>query len=355
MESPKVETTEASKKTSPCDDEIELMRLSLARQGRLSAGATDQRVREEFAALQVESAVALEAARVKREAEAKTAMRQSVVNSLKTRLRHYKIDATGMTEDQMRQRLTAAEASAREIHEQKKREEATHEARRKAARLFAEAGCPPRHIEHLSNIDPDENPKWREIRDLLAKQATYRKGYLVALLGKRGPGKTQICTSVIQLCCESLLRCRYVKAQELFRDLRRAYTPVAKGERAETETGIVERWASYDLLVIDETQVRSDTAFEDVALTNLIDRRYDAMRCTILVANQTKEEFGHSMGSSIVSRLHETGEAIVCDWPSYRKPGSWRQPEGAPLRHASTEDTAGPRSSLTRPRTYGEY
>jgi hypothetical protein len=40
------------------------------------------------------------------------------------------------------------------------------------------------------------------------------------------------------------------------------------------------------------------------------------------VSNQTRLAFAKSMGSSVVSRIHEAGEVIECEWGSFRKPDS---------------------------------
>jgi DNA replication protein DnaC len=126
-----------------------------------------------------------------------------------------------------------------------------------------------------------------------------------------------------------------VKAADLFRDIRRAYVPVARGEAGVSEVGIVDTWASFDLLVIDEFHQRGETAAENNLLVNLLDRRYDQRLCTILIANQSVEEFSDAVGDSVVSRINETGEIVPFNWPSYRKPGNWKQTPGAPRREPS--------------------
>jgi hypothetical protein len=60
----------------------------------------------------------------------------------------------------------------------------------------------------------------------------------------------------------------------------------------------------------------------------LLDRRYDNLNSTVLIANQDKAAFAASVGDSIVSRIHETGESIECNWPSFRRPGMYRENPG---------------------------
>lgn len=217
------------------------------------------------------------------------------------------------------------------IRQERRRRDVSHN----VSRLFKGANCPRRHIEHIEIVDEGQNSRWIAVRDLLVEQARYANGFLVVLLGIRGVGKTQLCVSVIHRCCQSQLTCAYIKALDLFRDLRRGFAQVGRGERAEREDDLATEWVKPDVLVVDELHERAETQFEQNSLINLLDRRYDAMKCTILIANQTKEEFASAMGDSVVSRIHETGEPIACDWTSYRKPGSWRQGNGARLREPS--------------------
>jgi DNA replication protein DnaC len=86
-----------------------------------------------------------------------------------------------------------------------------------------------------------------------------------------------------------------------------------------SEDDVLESLASPKLLVIDEVQERSESAWEDRLLTFLVNQRYNAMKDTILIANLTKAEFAQSVGASIVSRLNETGGIIECAWPSFRQ------------------------------------
>ena len=39
----------------------------------------------------------------------------------------------------------------------------------------------------------------------------------------------------------------------------------------------------------------------------------------IIIANLRREELVKSLGTSIISRMHEGGEVIECNWPSFRE------------------------------------
>ena len=109
------------------------------------------------------------------------------------------------------------------------------------------------------------------------------------------------------------LNSRYCKIVEFFVQIRATYT-----SKTSSEELVIARHIHPDLLVLDEIGVRGETTFEDTMFTHLIDRRYDAMKDTILISNQTREGLLGSVGKSIESRLLESGGIITCDWASFR-------------------------------------
>lgn len=299
----------------------------LVKLGRVRPDASDDEVAAEYSRYARDRAGRPD----RDERDRKQVLVDQVATPLRRQLTRLGINWDGMSVDEMRAKVDQVELAQQAI----KAQQAADRRRARVSQLFASARCPLRHALDLDRVEASaarECPRWIVVRDLLVAQAQYANGYLVALLGNRGVGKTELVTSVVRRCCSELLTCRYVKAADLFRDVRRAYAQVGRGERALTEADVVESWVQPDLLVIDECHQRGETDAEQNLLINLIDRRYDAMTCTVLVGNQSKEEFGAALGDSVVSRIHQMGEPIVCDWPSFRRPGEWRQGGNAPRR-----------------------
>jgi DNA replication protein DnaC len=71
-------------------------------------------------------------------------------------------------------------------------------------------------------------------------------------------------------------------------------------------------------LVIDAYEVRGETAFENRILDHVIDLRYDAMKPTLIISNDTPEKFSQSVGLSIIDRIKETGGIVEMNWGSFR-------------------------------------
>ena len=175
---------------------------------------------------------------------------------------------------------------------------------------WRDASMPPRHAE----TPPGKlfGTEWqRRLADLTSRLGS---GFLIALIGPRGTGKTQKAAETIR--CATLdrgLPSLYCKIGEFFLELRATYS-----SQTSTERSVIERHLHPHLLVLDEIGVRAETTFEDTMFTLLIDRRYDAMKDTILISNQTREGLLGSVGKSIESRLLESGGIIMCDWASFR-------------------------------------
>jgi len=98
-----------------------------------------------------------------------------------------------------------------------------------------------------------------------------------------------------------------------FLDLKAGYR-----DKGAAEKQVIEQYCTPSLLILDEVQERGETPWEDRILGHLIDRRYGAQKDTLLISNQTKENFLSSIGESAASRIRETGGMIICDWESYR-------------------------------------
>jgi hypothetical protein len=145
--------------------------------------------------------------------------------------------------------------------------------------------------------------KWR------AKLGT---GFLLALVGEWDGGKTQFAVELIRAnIFENDHSGLFCTATDFFMDIKATYKPhVPKDERT-----VINEYCRPSLLVIDEMAKRSESAWENNLLFHLVNKRYNAKLDTVLIANQTAEQFEsrESAGPAIVRRLNETGALIDCD------------------------------------------
>jgi len=196
-------------------------------------------------------------------------------------------------------------------HEQERKDRAVE-----MSRIFRNAGFPARHMNFRA-IQADT--PW----DACAKSITQRlgQGGIIALIGIRGTGKTQMVVEATRLYLakwdgwtDSPPSPMYARAMSVFIDIRGSY----RKDAALTESRVIQHYRKPSLLVLDDMHDRGESAWEDRMLTHIIDLRYGDMKDTILISNQKPEDFAEQVGTSIMSRLTETGGIIVCDWKSFR-------------------------------------
>jgi DNA replication protein DnaC len=185
---------------------------------------------------------------------------------------------------------------------------------------------PERH-RHAGELRGDE---WRAAYEKALGIA--QSGGIVVAWGQRGTGKTQIAYEIARKGIFhdqyfppayrdgfsmpiKARACVYVKAMDIFMRMKNGFS--RKDQPSELD--IVESLVQSAFLVIDEAHVRGETKYEDDKLTHIIDKRYDAMRPTMLITNLTNKDFAAQLSPSILSRISEIGGGIECNWQSYRK------------------------------------
>lgn len=134
------------------------------------------------------------------------------------------------------------------------------------------------------------------------------------MIGGRGTGKTRMAAEVVR---DRLpIPATYTTAMDIFLRIRESYAKRSE----ETERQIVDRMAKVPLLIIDEIQERGNTEWEGRILTHIMDRRYGAMKATIIIGNLLPEAMTANLGESVVSRITENGGIYRFNGPSHRNP-----------------------------------
>jgi DNA replication protein DnaC len=154
-----------------------------------------------------------------------------------------------------------------------------------------------------------------EYRSRLAKFITTHG--IVALIGNRGTGKTQLAFATLIEAAKNLQSGKYIKAAELFIEIEGTW---GRGKQTGPDLKtILKRLIAPDLLVIDElSEMQADKDWQSGRLTYVLDARYDRELKTLLISNDTAETFTRNMGESSMSRLAERGRILPCTWKSFR-------------------------------------
>lgn len=92
------------------------------------------------------------------------------------------------------------------------------------------------------------------------------------------------------------------------------------GSSEMTEKQVMDALCAVDLLILDEVGVQFGTQYEEVVITQIINRRYADMRPTIILSNLDRDGLAAFLGQRVVDRVDEGGGGIVAfTWESYRK------------------------------------
>lgn len=177
-------------------------------------------------------------------------------------------------------------------------------------KIYRDAGFPERHASMSTR---DTTGPWAATRDELAGRLG--SGLLVALIGGRGVGKTQMAMDLSSGVIRSGGTARFTTATKFLMEIKETY----RKDAPKTEREVIVEYGKPKLLIIDEIGRRGETDWEDRLLFELLNDRYNAVRDTIVISNHpTEAEFSKAVGDSLVSRINETGGVIVCNWKSYR-------------------------------------
>ena len=177
-------------------------------------------------------------------------------------------------------------------------------------RLLSDAQVPKRHSE--KNIE--KVGEWAEKLQTLSNLIAGKNGPLIALVGVRGNGKTQLAVELIRETCRAQKAALFATATEFFMEIKSSF----KRDSDLDESEILHNYERPFLLVIDEIGKRGGTDWENNLLFELLNRRYNAMKPTVLIDNRSLSDFVETIGPSLASRMTEGGGIIECKWESFR-------------------------------------
>jgi DNA replication protein DnaC len=225
-------------------------------------------------------------------------------------------------------RVTDEEKAQRRIESEARRQQQEIEQRkltdlRSRQYKFEQSNIPSLHRFH--DFESLEKPQGKNATKfapaVAAMKAMLEAPAINCLVGPRGSGKTAIAACTCRYAASLDRTSYYTTAMGLFRSLREHWG-AKNGNQGEQK--FLHRLESVDLLVVDEIQERSESAWENSIITNLVDTRYAALRSTLLIGNLTAESVAASVGDSIASRMLDGGKILVADWPTWRRPGRER-------------------------------
>lgn len=222
-----------------------------------------------------------------------------------------------------RQRTPEEDERFRRIEEKRKQEQQLYEERQKAIQEEKDAREKERRRElanfpaRLSNglekslATPKEHP-W--MAKLMMLQSQVEAGFLYAIIGTYGCGKSQLAVALAQGVIETE-NALFIYANSMLDSIKSVFR-VENGGSLEDK---MRRYLSPMLLVVDE--VNRCLSEADVRyLQEVVRDRHDACKATLLISNESKADFQTLVGPRVIDRMRDGhGGIISADWASFRK------------------------------------
>lgn len=172
----------------------------------------------------------------------------------------------------------------------------------------------------LQNYEPVNDDAARCLRLCQAYAAKWpdrlKQGGGLVMCGMPGTGKNHLALAiakhVIQTHQDSALFTTALRVARAFKSTWNKNADL-------TESEVIKAYTDPDLLIIDEVGVQFGSESEKLILFEIINTRYEKMRPTILISNQTREELGAFIGERVIDRMNDGGGCTLAfTWSSYR-------------------------------------
>lgn len=154
----------------------------------------------------------------------------------------------------------------------------------------------------------------------------YPAGRNLLMTGNVGTGKTHLACSIVRHVIGLNAIAVITTATEIIRVFKRSMAR----DSGYTEGDVIDELASFDLLVVDEVGAQAGTAYELAVLHEVIDRRYQLVRPSVLISNlpatskqdvdgKATPSLEQYIGVRALDRLRENGALLAgFTWASAR-------------------------------------
>ncbi len=140
-------------------------------------------------------------------------------------------------------------------------------------------------------------------------------GRCLMMVGRPGTGKTHLAIGIGREVMEKGGTALFCRAHEAISAITETYSK----DSTKTERQALDEFKRPDLLIIDEVGRQRGTDNERMMLFEIINRRYDEEKPTLIISNLNLEGLRNYMDEATEDRLRERGGRVITfDWESWR-------------------------------------
>lgn len=183
----------------------------------------------------------------------------------------------------------------------------TEDANARLRRFWARRGVPERLLESTFTNFEQPTEAHSQARNLAGACARRELLFLI-LLGDNGNGKSHLGAAALKACGDGL----FIEHHSLIAEIRASYG-------TKTTPDIIERYQDAELLVLDEVGFSTGGADEPVHLHDILSKRHDCRRPTILTSNEELPKLKEILGFRLMDRMAESYEIKVLRGQSFRR------------------------------------
>lgn len=128
---------------------------------------------------------------------------------------------------------------------------------------------------------------------------------MLTIMGPPGTGKTYLCMAVANYLFEKNLHPVFFREQGFYEELQRGFS----GDKNQYE--IINRIAEYDFLILDDVGACGVTDWKEEVFFDLIDRRYNNQKPTLLTTNLDISSMQQTWGDRLARRIGSKENTMV--------------------------------------------
>lgn len=208
-----------------------------------------------------------------------------------------------------------------DCEEERKRDEREEERKKRVTYLLHQSQIPKRFRSCTIRGFLGDTPAISDARDIargyVKKFEEHKeKGRSLVFCGRPGTGKTHLACAIGLELINQEFSVRYASQYRAVRRMKCTWSKNAD----EDEWEVMRDYLKPDLRILDEVGVGFRSDAERVILYQIVNRRYEQVRPTILIGNLTEGELVERVGERIMDRMRDQGGVTVAfDWAGYRK------------------------------------